>query len=63
MGLFETAAAKALASSAVFLFMTVLLIAAAKRTSTCIVLFGVQSLVITAQIMAVSRCTIRRKAS
>ena len=55
MGLFETAAAKALASSGVFLFMTVLLMAAAKRTSTCIALFSVQSLVITAQIVAVSR--------
>jgi hydrogenase-4 component E len=55
MGLFETAAAKALASSGVFLFMTVLLIAAAKRISTCIALFSVQSLVITAQIIAVSR--------
>jgi hydrogenase-4 component E len=54
MGLFETAAAKALASSGVFLFMTVLLIAAAKRTSTCIALFSVQSLVITAQIVAAS---------
>ena len=53
MGLFETA--KALASSGVFLFMTVLLIAAAKRISTCIALFSVQSLIITAQIIAVSR--------
>ena len=42
MGLFETAAAKALASSGVFLFMTVLLIAAAKRISTCIGLYSVQ---------------------
>src|ERR1035441_5830938 len=55
MGLFETAAAKALASSGVFLFMTVLLIAAAKRTSTCIALFSLQSLVLTAQIIAMSR--------
>ena len=55
MGLFETAAARALASSGVFLFMTVLLIAAAKRTSTCIGLFSVQSLIITAQIIAMSR--------
>src|ERR1035437_10606414 len=55
MGLFETAAAKALASSGVFLFMTVLLIAAAKRISTCIALCSVQSLIITAQIIAVSR--------
>ncbi len=55
MGLFETAAAKALASSGVFLFMTVLLIAAAKRTSTCIALFSLQSLVLTGQIIAMSR--------
>ncbi len=52
MGLFELAAAKALASSAVFLFMTVLLMAAAKRISTCIVLFGAQCAVMTAQILA-----------
>jgi len=52
MGLVEFAAAKTLASSAVFLFITVLLIAAAKRTSTCIVLFGVQCAVITAQVTA-----------
>lgn len=55
MGLFETAAAKALASSAVFLFMTVLLIAAARRISTCIVLFSLQSLIITGQIVAMAR--------
>src|SRR5512146_858628 len=52
MGLFELAAAKALASSAVFLFITVLLMAAAKRTSTCIALFSVQCAVMTAQILA-----------
>ena len=39
MGLFELAAAKALAASAAFLFMTLLLMAAAKRISTCIALF------------------------
>jgi hydrogenase-4 component E len=52
MGLVEVAAAKTLASSAVFVFITVLLMAAARRTSTCIVLFSVQSAVITAQIVA-----------
>ncbi len=52
MELFELAAAKALASSAVFLFMTVLLMAAAKRISTCIVLFSAQCAVMTAQILA-----------
>ena len=53
MGLFEFAA-KALASSAAFLFMTLLLMAAAKRISTCIVLFAVQCAVITAQILAIA---------
>jgi hydrogenase-4 component E len=52
MGLVEIAAAKALASSAVLLFIMVLLMVAAKRTSTCIVLFSAQCAVITAQILA-----------
>ncbi len=52
MGLVEFAAAKTLASSAVFLFITVLLIAAARRTATCIALFTAQCLVIMAQIIA-----------
>jgi len=52
MGLVGIMAAKALASSAVFLFITVLLMAAAKRTTTCIVLFAVQCAVITVQIAA-----------
>ncbi len=54
MGLVEFAAAKTLASSAVFLFITVLLIAAAKRTSTCIMLFAAQCAVITVQIVAMA---------
>lgn len=53
MGLFEFAA-KALAESAAFLFMTVLLMAAAKRISTCVALFAVQCAVITAQILAIA---------
>lgn len=52
MGLIEIAAAKTLASSAAFVFITVLLMAAAKRISTCIALFSAQSFVITAQILA-----------
>jgi hydrogenase-4 component E len=52
MGLVEFAAAKTLASSAAFVFITVLLMAAAKRTRTCIVLFGAQSAVIAAQVIA-----------
>jgi hydrogenase-4 component E len=54
MGLVEVAAAKALASSAVLLFITVLLMAAAKRISTCIVLFSAQCAIITAQIVAMA---------
>jgi len=54
MGLVEFAAAKTLASSAVFLFITVLLIAAATRTSTCIVLFAAQCAVITMQVVAMA---------
>jgi len=54
MGLVELAAVKTLASSAVFLFITVLLIAAAKRTATCVALFAAQCAVITAQIFALA---------
>jgi len=54
MELFELAAAKALAASAAFLFMTLLLMAAAKRISTCVALFAVQCGVITAQILAIA---------
>lgn len=54
MGLVEIAAAKTLASSAAFVFITVLLMAAAKRTRTCIVLFSLQCAVITAQVLAVA---------
>jgi len=54
MGLIELAVAKALASSAVFLFITVLMMATAKRISTCIVLFSVQSAIMTAQILAIA---------
>ena len=54
MDLVELAAAKTLASSAAFLFITVLMIAAAKRTATCITLFAVQCAIITAQITALA---------
>ncbi len=54
MGLIELAVAKALASSAVFLFITVLMMAWAKRISTCIVLFGLQSAIMTVQILALA---------
>jgi hydrogenase-4 component E len=52
MDLVQFAVAKSLPSFAVFLFVTVLLMASAKRISTCIVLFGAQSAVITVQILA-----------
>jgi hydrogenase-4 component E len=54
MGIVEFAVAKALASSAAMLFITVLIMAASKRISTCIVLFGAQSAVMTAEILAVA---------
>lgn len=54
MGLFELAAAKTLASSAAFLFVTLLLMAAAKRIWTCVALFAIQCAVITAQILAIA---------
>src|SRR5512142_1199386 len=52
MGLVEFAAAKTLASSAVFLFLTVLLMASARRISTCIVWFAAQCAVMTSQVVA-----------
>lgn len=54
MGLVEIAAAKTLASSAVFLFVTVLLMASARRISTCIVLFSAQCAVMTSQVLAMA---------
>jgi hydrogenase-4 component E len=54
MGLFEIAAAKTLASSAAFLFVTLLLMAASKRIWTCVALFAIQCAVITAQILAIA---------
>lgn len=54
MELLQLAAAKTLASSAAFLFMTVLLMAAAKRISTCVALFAFQCAVITSQILAIA---------
>ncbi len=52
MGLIQFAATKTIASSAVFLLVMLLLMAAANRISTCIVLFSAQSAVIAAQVMA-----------
>ena len=52
MDLIQLAAGKTLTSSSVFLLMTVLLLAAARRVSTSIILFALQSALITAQVMA-----------
>jgi hydrogenase-4 component E len=54
MELLQLAATRTLTSSAAFLFMTLLLMAAAKRISTCVALFAVQCAVITAEILAIS---------
>jgi hydrogenase-4 component E len=54
MGLVGFAATKALASSAAFLFITVLLMASARRISTCILLFSAQCGVMTAQVLAMA---------
>ncbi len=54
MGLVQLAATKTLASSAVLLFITVLLMASAKRISTCILLFGAQCAVLTSQVLALA---------
>jgi hydrogenase-4 component E len=52
MDLVHFAVGKTLSSSAVFLMLTVLLLAAARRVSTGIILFALQSAIITAQVMA-----------
>ena len=54
MGLAHFAAEKTLASSAVLVFITVLMMAAARRISTCIMLFAVQGAIITAQTLAMA---------
>jgi hydrogenase-4 component E len=52
MGIIELAMAKVLSSAAVLLFATVLLMAAAKRISTCAYLFACQSAILTAEVVA-----------
>ena len=54
MDVAHLAAAKTLSSSAVFLLVTVLLLAATRRVSTAILLFAFQSAVITAQVLAIA---------
>lgn len=51
---FEMAALKVLSSAAVLLFGTVLLMATARRTSTCAYLFAFQSLVLSAEVASVA---------
>lgn len=55
MLLADLAASKAMGSAAVLLFLTVLLLAAAKRISTSIVAFALQSAILGAQVLAVAR--------
>lgn len=52
MDLIGIASGKVLSSFSVFLFLTVLLLAVARRISTSILLFGLQSAVITAEVLA-----------
>jgi hydrogenase-4 component E len=55
MLLVDLAASKAMGSAAALLFLTVLLLAAAKRISTSIVAFALQSAILGAQVLAVAR--------
>lgn len=52
MGLIGIATGKILSSFSVFLFLTIILLAVARRISTSVLLFSLQSLVITADVIA-----------
>jgi hydrogenase-4 component E len=52
MGLVGIATGKVLSSFSVFLFLSILLLAVARRISTCVLLFSLQSAVITAEVLA-----------
>jgi hydrogenase-4 component E len=52
MGLVEIATGKVLSSFSVFLFLSILLLAVARRISTCVLLFSLQSAVISAEVFA-----------
>jgi hydrogenase-4 component E len=54
MGIISHAASHALSSSTVLIFLTLLLLAATKRLSTCVSLFIVQSIIIAAQVFAIA---------
>jgi hydrogenase-4 component E len=53
MGLIEIATGKVLSSFSVFLFLTIILLVVARRISTSILLFSVQSAIITAEVFAI----------
>ena len=52
MGLVEIATGKILSSFSVFLFLTILLMVVARRISTSVLLFSVQSAIIAAEVFA-----------
>jgi hydrogenase-4 component E len=52
MGFVGIATGKVLSSFSVFLFLTILLLAVARRITTSVILFGLQSAVITAEVLA-----------
>jgi hydrogenase-4 component E len=52
MGVIGIATAKVLSSFSVALFLTIILLAVARRISTCVLLFSLQSAVITADVLA-----------
>jgi hydrogenase-4 component E len=52
MGLMEIATGKVLSSFSVFLFLTILLLVVARRISTSVLLFSLQSAIITAEVLA-----------
>ncbi len=52
MGLVEIATGKVLSSFSVFLFLTILLLVVARRISTSVLLFSVQSAIIAAEVFA-----------
>ena len=62
MGLVEIATGKILSSFSVFLFLTILLMVGARRISTSVLLFSVQSAIIAAESFAtgIQRSWLRR---
>jgi hydrogenase-4 component E len=54
MRIINFAAGQAISSSAVLIFLTLLLLASSRRLSTCVSLFAMQSAVIAAQVLAIA---------